>query len=72
VIASAYVAHMADERNMEQIRALLAEVTLEEMEPVGEQTMTGLSFCITGSLEHYGRNELKEIIESKGGKVTEA
>ena len=70
VIASAYVAHMAKEENMAQIRALLEEITIEVAEPAGEQTMEGLSFCITGSLNHYGRNELKEIIESKGGKVT--
>ena len=70
VIASAYVAHMEKEENMRQIREVLAEVTIEQAKALGEQTMDGMSFCITGSLNHYGRNELKEIIENKGGKVT--
>ena len=70
VIASAYVAHMENEDNMRQIREVLGELTIEEAKALGEQTMEGMSFCITGSLNHYGRNELKEIIENKGGKVT--
>jgi DNA ligase (NAD+) len=36
----------------------------------GEQTLGGQTFVVTGSLEHFGsRNELKELIESMGGKV---
>ena len=36
----------------------------------GDQNLSGLTFVITGSLEHYGnRNELKEEIENRGGKV---
>lgn len=45
----------------------LAEETVEE----GSQTLTGMSFVITGSLEHYeNRNALKAEIENRGGKVT--
>ena len=30
-----------------------------------------MNFVITGSVEHFAnRNDLKEVIESKGGKVT--
>ena len=30
-----------------------------------------MNFVITGSVEHFkNRNEVKEVIESKGGKVT--
>ena len=37
----------------------------------GGQTLAGLSFVVTGSLNHFaGRNELKELIEQRGGKVT--
>ena len=36
-----------------------------------EQTLAGLSFVVTGSLNHYAnRDLLKEEIEQKGGKVT--
>lgn len=41
-----------------------------DQEPVGE-SLEGLTFVITGSVEHFkNRKELKEKIESLGGKVT--
>ena len=37
----------------------------------GSQTLSGLSFVITGSLNSFAsRSELKDLIEQKGGKVT--
>lgn len=72
VIASAFVEYMQDEDNLQKIDHLLAELQVEV--PVveeGSQTLAGLQFVITGSLNHFGsRNDLKEIIENKGGKVT--
>lgn len=72
VIASAFVEYMQDKDNLQKIDHLLAELEVEK--PVveeGSQTLSGLQFVITGSLNHFGsRNDLKEIIESKGGKVT--
>ncbi len=56
---------------MRQLENLLREIEIV-VEKVDEetQTLTGLSFVITGSLNHYAnRNELKELIEQKGGKV---
>ena len=36
-----------------------------------EQTLSGMSFVITGSLSHFeNRNAMKEEIEKRGGKVT--
>ena len=34
------------------------------------QTLSGLTFVITGTLPTYSRTEAKELIESLGGKVT--
>ncbi len=72
VIASAFVEYMQDKDNLQKIDHLLAELEVEK--PVveeGSQILSGLQFVITGSLNHFGsRNDLKEIIESKGGKVT--
>lgn len=72
VLASGFVAYMQDAENMQKIDRLLEKVILEKPLTDGNaQTLTGLSFVITGSLEHYeNRNELKEIIEQRGGKVT--
>ena len=72
VIASAFVEYMRDEENLRKLEHLMAELQVEV--PVveeGSQTLTGLSFVVTGSLNHFAsRNDLKEIIEKKGGKVT--
>ena len=34
-----------------------------------DSRFAGLTFVITGTLEHYKRDEAKEIIENFGGKV---
>lgn len=72
VIAGNYVAYFADAEHRELFEKLLKEVKLpEEPEDVGEQTFAGMNFVITGSVEHFAnRNEVKALIESKGGKVT--
>ena len=72
VIAGNYEAYFADAEHRELFEKLLKEVKLpEEQEDVGEQTFAGMNFVITGSVEHFAnRNEVKALIESKGGKVT--
>lgn len=72
VIASGIYDYFHDEVRMEQLDRLLMEVNIaQETAGEGAQTLAGMSFVITGSLEHYGnRNALKDEIEAKGGKVT--
>ena len=72
VIATAFVAHMADEKNQERLQNLVTELEIEvPVTEEGSQTLSGLSFVVTGSLNHYAsRNELKDEIEKRGGKVT--
>lgn len=72
VIATAFVDYMQDGENLRKIDALVKELQIEipKIEE-GSQTLAGLSFVITGSLNRFAsRSELKEVIESKGGKVT--
>ncbi len=72
VLAKAFHDYFREEKNVVQLDHLLQEITIaaENMEE-SEQTLSGLSFVITGSLTHYeNRNELKAVIETKGGKVT--
>ncbi len=72
VIGSAFVDYMRDEDNLQKLDHLLAELHVE-MPSVeeGSRTMQGLTFVITGSLNHFAaRNDLKELIEARGGKVT--
>lgn len=72
VIATAFVNYMREEENLRKIEALVKELQIEiPKAEEGGQTLSGLSFVITGSLKRFAsRNELKEAIESKGGKVT--
>ena len=72
VIATAFVRFMRDEDNLRKIADLVGELEIEipKVEE-GSQTLSGLSFVITGSLEKFAsRSDLKEAIEQKGGKVT--
>ncbi len=72
VIALSVRAFFDEEKNKEQLDRLLPElnIAVEAIEE-GAQTLAGMNFVITGSLTHYeNRNQLKEEIEKKGGKVT--
>ncbi len=71
VIARAFVDYFSDAKNNERFENLLKEVHIirEEVDEAG-QTLGGQTFVVTGSLNHFGsRNELKDLIEKKGGKV---
>lgn len=72
VIAAGIYAFFRNEERMEQLNHLLQEITIaEEVTEEGSQTLAGMNFVITGSLEHYeNRNALRDEIEAKGGKVT--
>ena len=72
VLASTFTDYMRDAENLEKI-AHLKEILTIETPQIDEsaQTLAGMSFVVTGSLNHYAsRNDLTEVIEEKGGKVT--
>lgn len=72
VIANAFVAYFRNEKHVEEVKKLLQELVIpKEEKQEGEQIFAGVNFVITGSVEHFSnRNEVKEVIERKGGKVT--
>lgn len=72
VLASAFTEYFADERHVENLQNLLQELVIPEEKEVTEtQTLEGVNFVITGSVNHFAnRNAVKEKIESLGGKVT--
>ncbi len=76
VMANAYVKFFEEERNQRIIKDLLDETEFEEQISdglEGDLILDGLIFVITGSVEHFkNRNELKDAIEAKGGKVTDS
>ena len=72
IMAEGYVKFFSDEKNKIIINDILKEIELEQIQvSTTEQILENINFVITGSIEQFkNRDELKEIIESKGGKVT--
>ena len=72
IMAEKFCQYFADEDNTKKLDNLLKEVNIAEPEEnTTPQNMDGLTFVITGSVEHFAnRNELKSYIEKHGGKVT--
>ncbi len=72
VLAGAYVEYFSKDKHTEELKKLLDELTIPEEEiNTEEQIFENKVFVITGSVEHFAnRNEVKAVIEVKGGKVT--
>lgn len=72
VIAEAFAAYFAEEKNNLIVDHLLAELDIEkESLQMEDDRFKGMNFVVTGSVEHFNnRKEIQELIESKGGKVT--
>lgn len=70
VISRDYAAFFEDTHNREMVKALYAQLHLDESYEEQGTGLSGKVFVITGSLNHYSnRKELKTAIESEGGKV---
>ena len=71
VIAKSVTEYFADDYNRNNFIRLLDEVEIAQDTVQEEQTFAGQTFVITGNVHHFAnRNEIKEIIESRGGKVS--
>lgn len=72
VIAKSIAEYFRDEKNRKILENVLAEITMEKPAESGvAKIFEGMTFCITGSVEHFAnRNEVKAVIEERGGKVT--
>jgi len=72
VIASKWIETFNNEDFNRILDNILKEITFVDSK-VGNNTLDGLVFVITGSLEHFNnRDELVETIEDNGGKVISA
>ena len=71
VLANSIVEFFKDSKNIENVKNLREVLIFEAEESAGSDSFAGKVFVITGSLEHFtNRNELKELIENNGGKVS--
>lgn len=71
IIAKSILEFFHDERILEGIDNLLSEGVNPYFEEtkVEESIFTGKTVVITGTIEGLSRNEIKDIVERKGGKV---
>ena len=72
VMAKAFVSYFQNETHKEELMELLGELKLQKEEVREEELkLKDMIFVVTGSVNHFAnRNELKEVIEKLGGKVT--
>lgn len=74
IMAQSFAGYFSKPENQAIVADLLKEIQFEEREirEKKPQTLSGVSVVITGSLEKFeNRNQLKEMIEDLGGKVTD-
>ncbi len=70
IMAEAYVSFFNDEIKRGEAEDVRAMVYLDETEEVTDDFLSGMTFVVTGALNHFAnRNELKTEIEKAGGKV---
>lgn len=71
VLAEGIYGYFRDGKKAAAAERLFCELQIEKAaEVAGEQIFAGKTFVITGSVSHFAnRSEVKELIESKGGKV---
>ena len=70
VLAKSITDYFQNEKNKKIVDDLLEEIQFEEENNTQEETLSGMTFVITGSLNQYeNRDALKKEIEEKGGKV---
>lgn len=70
VLADAFCEYFSDPEKKRIVDDLISEVEFEESGAPKAQTLEGLTFVITGSLEHFSnRKQLQELIQDMGGKA---
>ena len=71
VLANSIADFFKSEKNIENVESLRKILKFEKEESGGVDKLSGKVCVITGSLQHFSnRNELKELIEKNGGKVS--
>ena len=71
VLANSIADFFRSEKNIENVESLRKILKFEKEESIGGDKLSGKVCVITGSLQHFSnRNELKELIEKNGGKVS--
>ena len=70
VMAAGFTEYFSNEANKKTVADILDAVDLDETQEKEDTSLSGMTFVITGSLEHFAnRDQLKERLEKAGAKV---
>jgi len=74
-IAESIINFFAEDHNREimnrlKVAGLPWQMAVKQAPAAGSNAFSGKTFVLTGGLENFSRNQLKEIIENLGGKVS--
>jgi len=73
VVAESIYDYFKNDHNVNMVNALIsAGVNIKYPKPIEESAFTGKTVVITGSFTEYSRNELTDLLQSKGAKVSSA
>lgn len=65
-----FIAYFKDEKHANFVRGLASEMTFKVVAKVStDSPIAGKTIVVTGKLEHYTRDSIKEVIESLGAKA---
>jgi DNA ligase (NAD+) len=68
--AESTVAWLSEAENKEELERLRKQLNIVYKKHEGSQTLANLTFVITGSFEGYSRDQLKDMVNEYGGKVS--
>ena len=71
IVADSLIQFLHTPHTRERIDALRAQLTITTVTKK-EGVLSGLSFVVTGALERFGREEVKELIRNHGGSVSDS
>jgi DNA ligase (NAD+) len=75
ILAQSVYSYFKDENNLreiEELKSLGVNTTYHGVQEQLHEAITNKKFVITGTLEAYTRDEIKEILEAHGGKASES
>ena len=72
-ISASLASFFQEERNRQVIARLLERgltIATQDLSTSASQALSGHTFVFTGGLEHYSRDQAKELVERHGGSVS--
>jgi DNA ligase (NAD+) len=72
IIARSVVEFFKDKTNKKIVDSLLKQVKIKTEKETLSSKLSGLRFVVTGTMEKYSRDEMKDLIRKNGGTVSES